>query len=142
MATTYSMKMPGHHYLSDEYQEEDDELIDGVKPSDHPETYSYLFELRCIVSSEGEIYQRISDCYKICGSCFSKVPEDYRQEYAIVLPHNLIHRASVENQTRCTHCYKIIIKIRPVEECRGCIGKYLGTDKTYLNEGWGAPVFA
>jgi len=134
--------MPGHHYLSVENQEEDDELIDGVKPRDHPETYSYLFELQCIISLEGEIYQRISDCYKICSLCFFKIPEDYQQEYAVVAPHNLVHRASVENQTRCTQCYKKIIKIRPAEECKGCIEKYLNTDKAYLSEGWGAPVFA
>jgi len=134
--------MPGHHHLqAPENRKEDYGLIDGVRPG-YPETYGYLSEFRCVVSFEGKIYQRISGGYKICSSCFYKVLEEHQREYAMVPSFNLIHRTSAENQSNCTQCYKIIIKIRPAVECRGCIEEYLTTDEAYLYEGWGAPVFA
>jgi len=137
--------MPGHHHLLRVPKRQEEEYygsIDGVKPRDHPETYGYLLELRCVAPSKNQIYQCKPDSYKICSSCFLKVPEEYQREYIVVPPHSLVHKNSVENQMNCTRCYKTIVKVRPAEECRGCIEEYFSVDKAYLEEGWGAPVLA
>lgn len=136
--------MPGYHRLSliPEIQEEFQELIDGVIPRYYPETYGYLMELRCVKLLEDNIYQNTTNNYKICSSCYINTSDERKAEYAIIATHNLVHKNSVENHQNCTSCDKLIVRIKPADECRACIEEYLHTDKEYLDQGWGAPVVA
>lgn len=83
----------------------------------------------------------MTKCLKICRTCYSNLSEEQNLEYALVSPHNLVHKNSAENQRNCTTCKKLIVQIKPAIKCRGCIEKFLDTDKKYLDEGWGAPVY-
>ena len=116
--------------------------LDGVRPKDYPETYKCLLELRCVMTIGERLYQRTVDKYKICDACFLAIPAENQVEFSIVVPHSLVHKDSVHDQTKCSFCYKPVVKVRPASDCRGCIEEYLHTDHEYLNDGWGAPVYA
>jgi len=114
--------------------------IDGVRPNDYPKAYEYLMELRCVMALEEYIYQDINDNYKICIECYNNTSDEYKNAYAPVAPHNLVHKNSADNQINCTYCHKKIVQVKPAHECRGCIEEYLHTPQDYLNEGWGSQV--
>jgi hypothetical protein len=122
--------------LGEEYQGP----INGVRPLDYPETYGYLMELRCVMIAEDRLHQSFTDSHKICQARYATASEEQKNEYGIVTPHSLVHKNSANCQTACTFCNKCIT-IKLAHECSGCIEKYLHTNKAYLDEGWGTPVF-
>ncbi|CAL1672039.1 unnamed protein product [Lasius platythorax] len=60
--------------LGEEYQGP----IDGVRPLDHPETYGYLMELRCVMLTGNRLYQSIIDSHKICQACYATASEEQK----------------------------------------------------------------
>lgn len=135
--------MPVYHRLlwtpelkGEEYQGP----IDGVKPIDYPEAYEYLMELRCVLALDERLYQNGNSHCKVCITCYNNTPDEYKNEYVIVAPHNLVHKNSADHQTHCTHCNTWIVQVRPAHECKACIEEYLNASKDYLDEGWGLQV--
>lgn len=136
------MPVPHHPLLTREMEERGQEdLLDGVNPENHPETYGYLLELRCVTSLVIFLWQSLEDGHKICDRCYANASREEKTTYALVFPHNLVHKTSADHQKNCTFCNKIIINIKPASECRGCIGVAEFTSRQYLDDGWGAPVF-
>ncbi|KMQ85639.1 hypothetical protein RF55_15676 [Lasius niger] len=115
-------------------------LINGIILQDHHDTYQNLMDLRRVTLSEDDVYQDSADFNKICKECHVKALAESDQEFMMIPPHNLVHKISADNQTNCTMCNTVIIKLRPAKECRGCIEEYLYADQDYLAEGWAIPV--
>ena len=133
--------MPVYHRLQWAPEEQNaDRPIDGVRPEDYPDAYQYLINLRCVTLAGGDVIQNTTDYYKMCLTCYESGSINREQEYHRIPPHNLIHKNSADNQTRCTICGKEIIIVRRASECRGCIEEYLYADPTLLDQGWGIPV--
>ena len=136
--------MPVYHQLQwtpeppgEEYQRP----IDGVKPEDHPKTYSLLQRFRCVITNvQGRIYQSTANSHKICNECYNLLPAEYKREYTRVASHNLVHANTARTQTRCTVCGEKIILVSPAHKCRDCIEEYLHADKALLRHGWGVKV--
>jgi len=114
-----------------------------TKPKTQFDNYRYLMKLRCVTTlKKHRLYQSLSDHHKICGSCYANTPAKLKAIYAFVVPHNLVHRDSVQYQENCTSCGKEVINVKPADECRGCIEEFRRADQTILSQGWGVPVIA
>ncbi|XP_072762595.1 zinc finger BED domain-containing protein 4-like [Anoplolepis gracilipes] len=108
--------MPIPQYSYPGIQDKNYDLFDGVDPK-HPETYGYMVELRCVTTYEGLFYQHMIECLKICRTCCSNLSEEQKLEYALVPPHNLVHKNSAENQRSCTTSEKPIDISSKMSKC-------------------------
>jgi len=85
-------------------------------------TCQYLSEPCCVITSErSTIYQNRRANFKICDDCYRCMMDEQKEGYAIIYSHHLIHRDFVYNQMNCTGCNKMLIQVKPAEECLGCM---------------------
>jgi len=67
------------------------------------------------------------------------IPSNYQQQYMLIPSHSLVHKCSAD-QTTCTTCNIVILRLNPAWACLYCLEEYLHVDMTYLVEEWGRPV--
>jgi len=85
-----------------------------TKPETQFDNYRYFMKLWCVTTlKRHRLYQSLIDHRKICGNCYAKIPAKLKSIYAFVVPHNLVHRDSVQYQENCTACGKEVINIKP-----------------------------
>ena len=110
-------------------------------PGTRQNTYRHLMELRCVTTLERcRVYQNYGDYHKICGTCHAKLPFGQEPAYGCIVPHNLVHKNSIESGTNCTFCERQLVNVRPADECRGCIEEFQRTNIVRLYEGRGVQV--
>lgn len=114
------------------------QFLDG-QGTNHSD-YSNLVELRCVTITRDDVFQDIINYHKVCKKCFMAVSPNYKQQYMLIPPHNLVHKNSAHHQTTCTICSIKILRVNPAWACLYCLEEYLHVDMTYLVEGWGRPV--
>lgn len=112
--------------------EEEEELfneyygpIDGVRPTDHPETYHKLIAMFCVTTTH-TVYSPTSQRQnRICEECHGRLLNDQQRDFERGITHLLVGRVRLHQVTTCMGCDRQIAQIKPATRCTECIEEFL-----------------